>query len=91
MSLLNRSLDNIRNMKTLINDWLAHQRKSFCTVQGYLTLRSNEKHLMFDTQDEGGRSRTFQFVGCEGKNSHCLVLIIMRINNSSQNKSDDIQ
>ncbi len=45
---------------------------------------------MFDTQDEGGRSRAHPFLAVKG-NPHCLVLIIMRINNQSQNKYDDIQ
>lgn len=65
--LLNRSLDNIRNMKTLINYWLAHQSKSICSVQENLAPRSNEKHLMSDTQDEGGRSRAQPFLALKGK------------------------
>lgn len=63
----NKSLDNARNTKTLINDWLAHQRRSVGAVQEDLARRSDEKHLMFDTQDEGGRSGAHPFFGCGGR------------------------
>lgn len=65
--LLNKSLDSMRNVKSLINDWLAHQRNGVCTVQEYLASRSNEEHLMFDAQDEGGRSRAHPFLAEKGK------------------------
>ncbi len=54
-------------MKTLINDWLTHQRRGVCTVQEDLAPRFNEKHLMFDTQDEGGEEQGSSIFGGGGK------------------------
>lgn len=50
-------------MKALINDWLTHQRKKKTSApfRSISLCVSNEKHLMFDTQDEGGRSRAHPF------------------------------
>lgn len=50
-------------MKPLINDCRTHQRKGVCTIQGYLTLPTNEK--MFDTQD--GEEHCSSIFSCEVK------------------------
>lgn len=54
-------------METLSNEWLAHQRKVVGAALENLAPRSNEKHLMFDTQDEGGRSRAHPFLAVKAK------------------------
>ena len=79
------------NLKTLINVWLTHQREKCRHRSG--GSRSAFKWEAFDVWHTGWRreEQAASIFGCEGRNSHCLVLIIMRINNQSQNKYDDIQ